>query len=112
MAESRAKAEQAFDHFLTAYEAKYAKAAEYLAKDRHALLTFYDFPAEHWVHLRTTTRSIDFRHGAVAHREDAWLCLTRRHLGDGLQVDKMCGTEVAQTERTRSPGPSGPRRAF
>ena len=54
MAESRAAAEQAFDHFLTTYEVKYAKAAECLAKDRQALLTFYDFPAEHWPHIRTT----------------------------------------------------------
>ena len=54
MAESRAKAEQAFDRFLTTYEAKYAKAAECLVKDRQSLLTFYDFPAEHWPHLRTT----------------------------------------------------------
>jgi putative transposase len=36
------------------YEAKYPKAAECLARDREALLTFYDFPGEHWVHLRTT----------------------------------------------------------
>jgi len=54
MAESRAAAEQAFDHFLSTYEAKYAKAAECLAKDRDTLLTFYDFPAEHWTHIRTT----------------------------------------------------------
>jgi putative transposase len=49
MAQSRAAVEQAFDHFLTAYELKYAKAAECLAKDRDSLLTFYDFPAEHWI---------------------------------------------------------------
>jgi putative transposase len=54
MAESRAMAEQAFEHFLTTYEAKYPKASECLAKDREPLLTFYDFPAEHWMHLRTT----------------------------------------------------------
>jgi len=54
MAQSRAAAEQAFDHFLTTYEMKYAKAAECLAKDRDSLLTFYDFPAEHWIHIRTT----------------------------------------------------------
>jgi putative transposase len=46
--------EKAFDHFIKSYEAKYPKAAECLAKDRDALLTFYDFPAEHWIHLRTT----------------------------------------------------------
>jgi putative transposase len=54
MAESRAAAEQAFDHFLLTYEAKYVKASECLAKDREALLTFYDFPALHWQHIRTT----------------------------------------------------------
>jgi putative transposase len=54
MAESRAAAELALDHFLVTYEAKYPKASECLAKDRNPLLTFYDFPAEHWTHLRTT----------------------------------------------------------
>jgi putative transposase len=54
MAENRAAAEQAFDRFLTTYEVKYTKAAECLAKDRDTLLTFYDFPAEHWIHIRTT----------------------------------------------------------
>jgi putative transposase len=54
MAESRAAAEQAFDHFLLSYEAKYPKATECLAKDRDVLLTFYDFPALHWQHIRTT----------------------------------------------------------
>jgi putative transposase len=54
MAESRTAAEQAFDYFMTTYEVKYAKAAECLAKDRDTLLTFYDFPAEHWIHIRTT----------------------------------------------------------
>jgi putative transposase len=54
MAESRAAADQAFDHFLSTYQTKYAKAAECLAKDRDHLLTFYDFPAEHWRHIRTS----------------------------------------------------------
>ncbi len=54
MAESRAAAEQAFDKFLLSYEAKYPKASECLNKDRSALLTFYDFPALHWSHIRTT----------------------------------------------------------
>ena len=53
-APSRAEAEKAFDLFLRTYEAKYPKATECLAKDRNELLTFYDFPAEHWMHLRTT----------------------------------------------------------
>lgn len=54
MAESRAAAEQAFDKFLLRYEAKYPKVSECLHKDRSALLTFYDFPALHWSHIRTT----------------------------------------------------------
>lgn len=54
MAESRAAAEQAFDKFLLSYQTKYPKASECLHKDRTALLTFYDFPALHWQHIRTT----------------------------------------------------------
>jgi putative transposase len=54
MAASRQEAEQAFDHFVAAYGAKYPKAVECLSKDRDVLLTFDDFPAEHWVHIRTT----------------------------------------------------------
>jgi len=54
MADTRDNAHRAFDLFLTTYEAKYPKACACLAKDRDVLLTFYDFPAEHWIHLRTT----------------------------------------------------------
>ena len=52
--ETRADAEAAFDFFIAAYGAKYHKAAERLVKDRERLLSFYDFPAEHWKHIRTT----------------------------------------------------------
>ena len=54
LAETKADAERAFDLFVETYQAKYPRATECLAKDRETLLTFYDFPAEHWVHLRTT----------------------------------------------------------
>jgi len=54
MAETRAAAHKAFDAFLKKYQAKYPAACECLKKDRDVLLTFYDFPAEHWLHLRTT----------------------------------------------------------
>jgi len=54
MAETREGALQAFDLFVAKYEAKYPKAAECLVKDRDELLAFYDMPAEHWRHLRTT----------------------------------------------------------
>jgi putative transposase len=54
MAETKEAAGQAFDAMLARFEDKYPKAMECLAKDRKELLTFYDFPAEHWVHIRTT----------------------------------------------------------
>ena len=53
-AETKDDANKAFDHFLEKYNAKYAAACDCLKKDRDVLLTFYDFPAEHWSHLRTT----------------------------------------------------------
>ena len=54
MAASRADAESAFDAFIEMFAPKYPKAVECLTKDRDVLLTFYDFPAEHWMHIRTT----------------------------------------------------------
>jgi putative transposase len=54
MADTRENANKAFDQFVATYEAKYAKAVGCLTKDREVLLTFDDFPAEHWIHLRTT----------------------------------------------------------
>ena len=53
-AETRDEAQQAFDRFVETYEAKYSKAVDCLVKDRKELLVFYDFPAMHWQHLRTT----------------------------------------------------------
>lgn len=54
LADTREHANEAFDLFVRIYEAKYSQAVECLKKDREALLAFYDFPAEHWIHLRTT----------------------------------------------------------
>ena len=54
MAETKEAAMAAFDLFGEKYEAKYPKATACLVKDRDLLLAFYDFPAEHWKHLRTT----------------------------------------------------------
>jgi len=54
MAPDKAEARKHFDDFISIYEAKYPKATECLQKDRDVLLTFYDFPAEHWRHIRTT----------------------------------------------------------
>ena len=53
-AETRNDAESAFDAFIETCAVKYHKAAACLVKDRETMLAFYDFPAEHWKHLRTT----------------------------------------------------------
>jgi len=53
-AESRTGADEAFDRFVAKYGAKYEKASACLVKDRETLLAFYDFPAEHWQHVRST----------------------------------------------------------
>ncbi len=54
MAESRDKAIAAFDSAITRFSPKYPQAMGCLGKDREELLAFYDFPAEHWIHIRTT----------------------------------------------------------
>jgi transposase-like protein len=54
MAETRKDADAAFAAFVETYQAKYPKAVACLEKDRDALLAFYAFPAEHWMHIRTT----------------------------------------------------------
>jgi putative transposase len=74
-AETREHATQAFDLFLQTYQAKYPKAAECLEKDREVLLAYYDFPAEHWIHLRTTN-PIESTFATVRHRQ-------RRTKGNG-----------------------------
>lgn len=53
-AETREAAYKAFDSTLQRFEAKYARAMTCLKKDKASMLAFYDFPAEHWQHIRTT----------------------------------------------------------
>ncbi|MCP3440959.1 IS256 family transposase [Bradyrhizobium sp. CCGUVB14] len=67
LAPSRAKAETAIDTFVEKYRAKYGPAVECLIKDREALLAFFDFPAEHWAHLRTSN-PIESVFATVRHR--------------------------------------------
>jgi len=66
-APTRAAAEAAIDVFVEKYGSKYARAAECLTKDRDALLAFYDFPAEHWDHLRTSN-PVESVFATVRHR--------------------------------------------
>jgi transposase-like protein len=82
MAETKADAETAFDTFIEGYAVKYEKAAECLRKDRGALLAFYDFPAEHWKHLRTTNpiestfATVRLRHRRTKGNGSRLACLT------------------------------------
>jgi transposase-like protein len=67
MAASREEAEADWQKFILTYSAKYPKATEYLLKNEKKLLAFYDFPGEHWIHLRTTN-PIESTFATVKHR--------------------------------------------
>jgi transposase-like protein len=67
LAPTRAQAEVAVDLFAEAYGARYPKAVACVRKDQRALLAFYDWPAEHWIHLRTTN-PIESVFATVRHR--------------------------------------------
>ena len=67
MAEGRSDAEKALELFIDKYGVKYPKAADCLKKDQDELLAFYNFPAEHWLHIRTTN-PIESTFATVRHR--------------------------------------------
>jgi len=78
MAETKENAEEAFDLFIQIYQDKYPKATRCLTKDREALLAFYDFPAAHWQHIRTTN-PIESTFGTIRHRSRQTKgCVTRQ----------------------------------
>ena len=91
MAETKNDALVAFDTFVETWGVKYDKAVECLTKDREALLAFYDFPAEHWKHLRTTN-PIQSSFATVRHR-------TMRSKGVSLEQD--CARYDLQARRGR-----------
>jgi transposase-like protein len=101
MAPTRKQAQQAFKRFINRYEAKYPKATAKLEKDREALLAFFAFPAEHWVHLRTTN-PIESTFATVRHRTSRTKnCVTRTtFLGLAFKMSE----EAAKTwRRIRAP---------
>lgn len=77
-AENKESALDAYDHFVRVYKDKYPKAVACLEKDKDVLFTFYDFPAVHWIHIRTTN-PIESTFGTVRHR-------TRRTKGCGSRT--------------------------
>ena len=77
-AETKAEASTAVDCFVETYRVKYDKAVAKLVKDRAALLTFYDYPAEHWKHIRTSN-PIESTFATVRHRTKRTKgCLSRK----------------------------------
>ena len=77
-AETKAKANAAFDFFIETYGVKWDKAVTKLVKDRDALLTFYDYSAEHWKHIRTSN-PIESTFATVRHRTKRTKgCLSRK----------------------------------
>lgn len=78
MAPTKAEGLKAFDSFLELYEGKYPAACKCLWKDKERLFTFYDFPAEHWLHIRTTN-PIESTFATVRHR-------TRQTKGGGSRT--------------------------
>ena len=89
MAPTLEMAERAFKRFVTSYGAKYPQAVEKLTKDEDALLAFYDFPAEHWQHIRTTNPiEFDLCHGASSDDEHPQLRLARYVPWACIQADR------------------------
>ncbi len=76
-AETKEDAEKSFDLFITTYDAKFPKSTLCLQKDREELLTFYDYPAQHWQSIRTSN-PIESTFGTIRHRtKRAKGCLSR-----------------------------------
>ncbi len=95
-ADTRKEALDQYDRFIALYEAKYPKACDCLQKDKDALFTFYQFPAHHWRHLRTTN-PIESTFSTVRHR-------TRQTKGCGsrkatLMMGYKLATEAEKNSR-------------
>ncbi len=101
MAPTHRAANAAFERFLKRYGPKYPKATEKLVKDRDALLAFYAFPAEHWVHLRTTN-PIESTFATVRHRTTRTKNCVSRATFLGLAF-KLSEEAAKSWRRIRSP---------
>ena len=106
--ETRSDAETQIDEFVTDYGDKYPKAVAKLANDRDVLLTFYDFPAAHWTHLRTTN-PIESTFATVRARTKVTKGAGTRRTwpGDGLQAARRRPRTMAESQQPRT-GRSGP----
>jgi hypothetical protein len=103
-----AAAQDAAEAFDATYGARFPKAAAKITDDLDQLLAFYDYPAEHWVHLRTTN-PIESASATVRHRTKVTKGprLARGGPGHGVQADRVSPGPLAHGQRTaiRRPGP-------
>lgn len=99
MSDTREAAYKAFDYFVKSYEAKHPKATGCLLKDKEELLAFYDFPAEHWTHIRTSN-PIESTFATVRHRTyKAKGCFSRTTIL--TMVFKLCESAQKRWNRLR-----------
>jgi transposase-like protein len=109
-AEDRDHAERAITTFAKLYGAKFPKAVKKITEDQDVLLAFYDYPAEHWIHLRTTNDRVDLRHRPPPHQGHQGRRLPRRRVGHGVQARRVRSGPLAGRQR-RPPRPARPRRS-
>jgi transposase-like protein len=94
LAPTQQAALRSYQEFLVLYQPKYPKACECLAKDKEVLFTFYDFPALHWTHLRTTN-PIESTFATVRHR-------TQRTKGCGSRIATLTMVYQLATQAQKS----------
>lgn len=111
-AEDKDHALAAVQDFQAAYGAKYVKAVAKVVDDLDELLAFYDYPAEHWVHLRTTNpHRVHLRHRPAPDQGPQGARLTRGRARDGLQADRVGPGPLARGKRAPFSSPwSAPER--
>jgi hypothetical protein len=97
-AENKAEAKKTIKEFGEEFGVKWPKANEKIVCDEEALLAYYDFPAEHWRHLRTTN-PIESPFATVRARTDITKGPGSREAGDDLQADGGSRREVAEAKR-------------
>ena len=125
MAETKKEANVAFDLFVETYGVKYERAVAKLFKDRDVLLTFYDFPAEHWKHIRTTNPPSQackhalsgnnrkrLCHGPQPHAQNQRMPEPKDRPCHGLQADDVRQEKVEENLRAKPSARSDPRDCF
>jgi hypothetical protein len=110
-AEDRRHALAAVNSFEAAYIARFPKAVAKITDDLEELLAVYDFPAEHWIHLRTTNPIwVHVRHRPTPHEDHPRAGLPRRRAGDGIQAHRGRPRPLASSQRAPPRRARPPRR--